>query len=71
MKRELVGRPTSSSLDPKHWRDRAEATRAKAELDYRLDEKLRLLRIAEEYDRLAERAAELQRAEQGLDDTKK
>lgn len=39
----------------KHWQDRAEETRAKAE-QYRSDEsKQRMLRIADEYDRLAAR----------------
>jgi hypothetical protein len=57
----------SNRCDPKHWRARAEATRAKADRFYRPEEKLRMLRVAAEYDRLAERAAELQRAEQWLD----
>jgi hypothetical protein len=48
--------------NPDFWRERAEKTRAKANrflLDPR--ERVRMLRIAEEYDKLAERAAERQR----------
>jgi len=45
--------------NPKHWRDRAEATRAKAESLWRDDAlKQKLLRVAAEYDQLAERAAQ-------------
>jgi hypothetical protein len=44
--------------DPKHWRDRAEQTRTKADRFWQVSEKLRMMRIAEEYDRLANRAAE-------------
>ena len=42
----------------KYWRDRAEATRATAE-SYRIREaqKKKLLKVAEEYERLADRAA--------------
>jgi len=43
--------------DPDHWRARAEMTRSKAEQargDVHL--KRKLLRVAEEYDRLAQRA---------------
>ena len=40
-------------LNPKHWRDRAEKTRAKADVILRDDLKKRLLRVAEEYERLA------------------
>jgi hypothetical protein len=43
-------------LNPKHWHDRAEKTRAKADVILRDDLKKRLLRVAEEYERLAERA---------------
>jgi len=47
--------------DPKHWWNRAEATRAKVE-KARGDQsgKQRLLRIAQEYERLAVRAEEMQ-----------
>jgi len=37
----------------KHWRDRAEETRAKADLSWQEEAKQRMLRIAFEYDRLA------------------
>lgn len=40
----------------KHWRDRAEETRIKAEQSWYDEQKERLLRIAKEYDRLAEHA---------------
>jgi hypothetical protein len=56
---EFIGEFVMSSnilLNPKHWHDRAERTRAKADLIMRDDLKKKLLRVAEEYDRLAERA---------------
>jgi hypothetical protein len=47
--------------NPTHWLKRAEATRAKAEDIWADDaQKRRLLRVAEEYERLAERAAQRQ-----------
>ena len=45
--------------DPDHWRDRAEKTRAKAESFAYRKSKDRLLKIAEEYDRLAVHAEQL------------
>ncbi|WP_298253593.1 hypothetical protein [Bradyrhizobium sp.] len=50
---------------PRFWRDRAEETRSKAE-SYRIAEreKKRLLRIATEYEQLAERAEQWQTASQ-------
>jgi hypothetical protein len=52
-------------LNPKHWRDRAAKTRARAEMSQRDDDQTKkLLRVAEEYDRLAERA-ERQQAQVG------
>jgi hypothetical protein len=47
---------------PKHWRDRARATREKAkQLRYAAPREMcRLLRVAEEYDKLADRYAEWQ-----------
>jgi hypothetical protein len=44
---------------PKYWRDRAEATRAKAmQLRYAAPrEMLRMMRVAEEYDKLANHCA--------------
>lgn len=49
--------------NPKHWRDRAEQTRAKAEQFWNEVEKQRMLRIAYEYDRLADLAAERRRSD--------
>jgi hypothetical protein len=46
--------------EPKYWRDRAEATRAKAKACMAPREIKRLLRVAEEYDKLADRTAEWQ-----------
>jgi len=44
--------------DPNHWRDRAERTRAKARSARVAEgEKRKLLRVAAEYDRIAEHAA--------------
>jgi hypothetical protein len=45
-----------TNLDPKHWRDRAAATRARADQIKGEDQKAKLLRVAEEYERLAYRA---------------
>jgi hypothetical protein len=46
---------------PKYWRDRANATRAKAhQLRYDPREMRRMLRVAEEYEKLADRCAEWQ-----------
>ena len=42
--------------DPGHWRKRAVATRAKAEVQANEGLRQKLLRVAEEYERLAERA---------------
>jgi hypothetical protein len=47
--------------DPDHWRDRAEKTRMKAESS--AQSKDRLLKIAEEYERLAVHAEQLGRRE--------
>lgn len=47
-------------LDSRYWRERAERTRDKAEQFSMRHSRDRLLKIAEEYDRLAERAAERQ-----------
>ena len=44
--------------NPKYWRDRAEKTRAIAEQCWNDEEKQRMLRIAHEYERLAEVAEE-------------
>jgi hypothetical protein len=48
--------------DPKHWRDQAEKARARAGDFLSREHKERLLRVAEDYDRLAERAERLQTA---------
>ena len=53
--------------DAKHWRDRAEETRAKAEQCWTDESKHRMLRVAVEYDRLADHAAERARADQALE----
>jgi hypothetical protein len=42
--------------DPKHWRDRAKEARALAEQEHDPISKAMILQVAEEYDRLAERA---------------
>jgi hypothetical protein len=49
--------------DPDHWRDRAEKTRVKAESFAYRQSKDRLLKIAEEYDRLALHAEQLGKQE--------
>jgi hypothetical protein len=49
--------------DPKHWRDRAEETRAKAEEYWSGSTRQRMLRIADEYERLADLAAERLRSD--------
>lgn len=52
-------------LDPKHWRDRVDETLAKAELAKTPDIRDRLLRVAQEYQHLAERAERWQLLETG------
>ncbi len=42
--------------NPKHWRDRAEETLTLADQTYGEESKNRLLRIAREYEAIAERA---------------
>lgn len=42
--------------DPKHWRKRADATRAKADALADQAARQKLLRVVHEYERLAERA---------------
>ena len=53
--------------DPKYWRARAHATRAKAKRCYDGREIRRMLRVAEEYDKMADRAQEWQRGKEGHD----
>jgi len=48
--------------DSKHWRELAEKTRRKAEGVRAEDERQKLLRLANEYEELAERAAQQQAA---------
>jgi hypothetical protein len=48
----------------KHWRDRAEETPSVAERTYDDECKVRLLKVVQEYERLAERAEALLRAEE-------
>jgi hypothetical protein len=58
---------SSTLQDPKHWRDRADETRAKADTFWRNEEeKQRLLRIAAEYDLIADRASEWVRSQELL-----
>ncbi|QOZ33372.1 hypothetical protein [Bradyrhizobium sp. CCBAU 53421] len=52
--------------DPRHWRERAEETRTKAERMWDEESRQRMLRIAVEYDRLADQAAERARADENL-----
>jgi len=47
---------TNPLHDPKHWRKRADATRAKADLMADTAARQKLLRVAEEYGRLAQHA---------------
>ena len=49
---------------PKYWRDRAEATRAKAKRCFTPRELKRMLRVAEEYDKLADHCADCQASPQ-------
>jgi hypothetical protein len=44
---------TNTLQDPSYWRERAEETRTKAESFSYRNSRERLLKIAEEYDRLA------------------
>jgi hypothetical protein len=48
--------------NPAHWRERGDETRAKAAWFWEETEKQRMIRLANEYDRLADRAAEWQRS---------
>ena len=60
----------SPMQDPRYWRERAEETRVKANQFNFIDEneRRRFLRIAEEYDKLADRAADWNRNADLLDD---
>jgi hypothetical protein len=48
--------PTHEMHDPKHWYDRAEEMRALSEAMVNEDTKSRMLRLADDYDKLADRA---------------
>jgi hypothetical protein len=52
-----VAMPTHEIHDPKHWYDRAEEMRALSEAMVNEDTKSRMLRLADDYDKLADRAA--------------
>jgi hypothetical protein len=52
--------------NPRHWLDRAEETRAKAEKLWNEEARQRMLRIAVEYDRLASQAAERVQSDEAL-----
>jgi hypothetical protein len=47
--------------DPNYWRERSEETRAKADAYFDPGTKAKLLKVAEEHDRMAERAEQWQR----------
>jgi DNA primase len=49
-------------FDPRHWEERAAKTRDKADQFNMRASRDRLLKIAEEYDRIAQQAAERQQA---------
>ncbi len=52
-----IAQPSPKRLkDPKHWRDRAEEARIKAELMSDEQAVQTMLHVAEQYERLAERA---------------
>ena len=58
--------------NPKHWRDRAEETRIKAgTVWYDEESRQRLLRIAQEYERLADHAAERVRLDELLEGSRR
>jgi DNA-binding ferritin-like protein len=50
--------PDYSFNDPKHWRERAEEARARAEQMTDRDARQMMLGIAEDYEKLAKRAEE-------------
>ncbi len=56
--------PTSFINDPEHWRQRAAEARQVAELITDPPSKEAMLRIAADYERLAERAAQRARGEE-------
>ena len=48
--------------EPKYWRERAHATRARAKRYHEVGQVRRMLRVAEEYDKIADRAEQWQSA---------
>ncbi|QHO76118.1 hypothetical protein ACH79_29425 [Bradyrhizobium sp. CCBAU 051011] len=62
----LPGAMRDPIKEPKYWRDRAEATRAKAKRYYDLRQIRRMLLVAEEYDKIADRVEEWQRRGEAL-----
>jgi hypothetical protein len=55
--------PASSINDPKHWYDRAATMRALSEAMANAETRAIMLRLADDYDKLADRAAERGRGE--------
>ena len=49
---------TSSINDPKHWHDRAAEMRAISDTMNDIDTRATMLRLADDYDKLADRAAQ-------------
>jgi hypothetical protein len=60
----MTSTPQDPIRDPDYWHERAAETRAKADSSYDPKTVLRLLKVAEEYDRMAERAERWQTADQ-------
>jgi hypothetical protein len=56
-----------SRFTAKHWRDRAEEARAHAEAIRDETSQRLMLKVAADYDKLADRAAELERTEAAAD----
>jgi hypothetical protein len=48
--------PSSTIHDPKHWRDRAAAMRALSQTMDDVEARAIMLRLADDYDKLADRA---------------
>jgi hypothetical protein len=60
--------PTPASInDPKHWSDRADEMRALSETMKSEEATAIMLRLADDYDKLADRAAERQKQFAGHD----
>jgi hypothetical protein len=65
---DQLERSTRHLNDPKHWRTRAEEARSSAEQMTDLEAKQMMLAVAEDYERLAQRAEE--RALRSVHETK-